>query len=55
MIRNTDIDDQDHKSEVEKVKRVSGNLSIGPETFCKNEEVRHEKIIFCPQMDFRAT
>ena len=30
--------------EVEKVKSVSGNLRIGPKTFCENEGVRHAKI-----------
>ena len=43
-------------AEVEKVKSVSGNLRIGPKTFCKNEGVRHKKKhAFCPQMDFMAT
>ena len=35
-------------AEVEKVKSVSGNLMIGPKTFCKNEGVRHKKHAFCP-------
>ena len=29
-------------AEVQKVKSVSGNLRIGPKTFCKNLEVRLE-------------
>ena len=34
------------EAEVEKVKRVSGNLGIGPKTFCKNKGVRYEESCF---------
>jgi hypothetical protein len=42
------------KAEVEKVKRVSGNLRIGPKT-AKMKESDMKKVVFCLQMDFRAT
>ena len=35
-------DYMDVQAEVEKVKSVSGNLRIGPKTFCKNRGVRHK-------------
>ena len=36
-------------AEVEKVKSVSGNVRIGPKTFCENEGVRHKKVAFFVQ------
>ena len=43
------------KAEVEKVKSVSGNLRIGPKISAKMKELDMKKIVFCLQMDFRAT
>ena len=40
---------------MEKVKSVCDKMRIGPQNFCENMEVKNEKIVFCPQMDFRAT
>ena len=40
--------------EVQKFKSVSGNLRIGPKTFCKNTEVRLEKNWGFAQTDFSA-
>ena len=50
---------QVNKSEVEKVKSVSGNLRMELKTFCKNEGIGHEKncllsklilgLLKCPQ------
>ena len=42
------------KPEVQKFKSVSGNLRIGPKTFCKNTEVRLEKNWGFAQTDFSA-
>ena len=43
------------EAEVEKVKRVSGNLRIGPKISAKMKESDMKKVVFCLQMDFRAT
>ena len=37
-------------AEVEKVKSVSGNLRIGPKTFCKTKESDMKKVAFCLQL-----
>ena len=34
------------EAEVENVNSVSGNLNIGPRTFCRNAGVGHEKVVF---------
>ena len=43
------------KAEVEKVKRVSSNLRIGHKISAIMKESDMKKVVFCLQMDFRAT